>query len=154
MAAGTRLTHSLFAKLSRLGKSALKKRAHSEFLRHACAHCEIFAAAANSGVSPHHLLGLAGKEASYCKNIGKGIAYVEASNRLNEEIKKGASQATIIWWNLQLESLKKIAEQLGMDVMEIPGSVGAGALSCLAFSCSHLPPYETELSCFKNYNSK
>ena len=91
---------------------------------------EIFAAAANSGVSPHHLLGLAGKEASYCKNIGKGIAYVEASNRLNEEIKKGASQATIIWWNLQLESLKKIAEQLGMDVMEIPGSVGAGALSC------------------------
>jgi len=62
MAAGTCLTHHLFAKLAKgktassqfscrllfgLGKSFLKTRKHSEFLRHTCVHCEIFAPAAS-----------------------------------------------------------------------------------------------------------
>ena len=58
-AAGTCLTHHLFAKLTNgqtsfgrptnfgLGKSFLKKRKHSEFLRHTCVHCEISAPAAS-----------------------------------------------------------------------------------------------------------
>ena len=45
-AAGTRLTHHLFSNLCTVGKSILKQRMHSEFLRHACAHCGIFALAA------------------------------------------------------------------------------------------------------------
>ncbi len=45
-AAGTHLTHHLFAKLSKLDKSHYKKQWRSEFPYHAFAHCRGFSTAA------------------------------------------------------------------------------------------------------------
>lgn len=74
------------------------------------------------------LMGLAKVESSYCRNIGGGIAYDEVTLRLerSEEEESG----DVGWWRAQLTALEQIASELHEDVHSIPGSVGAGAISC------------------------
>lgn len=69
------------------------------------------------------LLGLAKIESNYCKNIGQGSA-------LEELEKRQAAEPNDPFWTANLQALEEIADGLRVDVEEIPGSIGAGAISC------------------------
>ena len=72
-----------------------------------------------------HLLGLAKVESGYCRNLGAGLAYNEVQKRLS-----ASSESERGWWQSNLNALEEIADQLGIPVESIPGSIGAGAISC------------------------
>jgi murein DD-endopeptidase MepM/ murein hydrolase activator NlpD len=85
----------------------------------------VILAAAKEDVAAHHLLGLMKVESAYCRNIGTGVAYTEGLARLDT-----APAAQRKWWQTNLNMLKRLADNLGIDIMSIPGSKGAGAISC------------------------
>ena len=76
------------------------------------------------------LLGLSEIESSYCNNIGGGIAYYEVLKRIDRLVEEGADPRQLVYWTAQLAALEIIAFQLHVDVLSIPGSIGAGAISC------------------------
>jgi murein DD-endopeptidase MepM/ murein hydrolase activator NlpD len=85
---------------------------------------EIYAFAAD-------LLGLSEVETNYCNNIGGGIAYEEVEKRIKAITDSGeVDDYELKYWLAQLTALDTIAAQLHVDVMSIPGSIGAGAISC------------------------
>jgi hypothetical protein len=73
------------------------------------------------------LLGLSKVESSYCKNIGGGIALEELEKRVEAAEAKGESTT---YWEANIRALRRIASQLRVNVNSIPGSIGAGAISC------------------------
>jgi len=96
----------------------------------------IIAGAMESGIEPSHMLGFAEVETAYCRNIGKGVAIDEVTKRLAV-----APPKEIAWWQENATSLNNLAKQLGIDVKSIPGSVGAGAISCFQLMPSNWMKY-------------
>lgn len=96
----------------------------------------IIAAAISEGISPEHLLGLAKVETSYCRNIGGGVAIDEVRKRMIN-----AEPGLRDWWRANLDALAQIAANLGVEVTSIPGSIGAGAISCFQLMPSNWLAY-------------
>ncbi len=86
---------------------------------------EIIAGALESGIKPSHMLGFAEVETSFCSNIGQGVAVDEVLNRLAY-----STPSDSMWWQSNVDALNQLASDLGVDVRSVPGSVGAGAISC------------------------
>lgn len=81
------------------------------------------------------LFGVSKVESSYCKNIGGGVAYKEVEKRIErieEELAEEGKDDSpgLSWWKSNLTALEQIASELRVGVKSIPGSIGAGAISC------------------------
>lgn len=73
------------------------------------------------------LLGLSKIESSYCRNIGGGSALEELEKRGDRAEDEGSDTS---YWESNIRALNQIASQLRINVEDIPGSIGAGAISC------------------------
>jgi murein DD-endopeptidase MepM/ murein hydrolase activator NlpD len=71
------------------------------------------------------LLGLAKVESNYCRNIGGGKAIEELQKRLDSSTPEERS-----YWEANINALEEIAKRHHLAVDTIPGSIGAGAISC------------------------
>ncbi|OGG01487.1 hypothetical protein A2Z33_00385 [Candidatus Gottesmanbacteria bacterium RBG_16_52_11] len=87
---------------------------------------DFIAASYSQAIRPYHMLGFAKIESHYCSNIGGGVAIDEVWKRYYS-----APLGSKAWWLANVAALKVLALQLGVDIRSIPGSIGAGAISCM-----------------------
>lgn len=88
---------------------------------------KIFIAAAyDQNIRPWHIMGFLQIESHFCDNIGAGVAIDEVTKRYQT-----APWTTKAWWLGNITALNLLAKQLGVDIRSIPGSLGAGAISCM-----------------------
>jgi len=85
-AAGTSLAHHLFPKIFALKKSSELNPEHSEFPRHAFAHCEVFATAAPRGARTRISVSFSGQPLSRPLRIFGLVSHYLANNLIRRRL--------------------------------------------------------------------